>query len=108
MLWIAAGRTGARGEILRGLIKLAAAGVKLRQGSAESAMKLGRAAFGHVAAAERLGDPTWANAMDFADLGSFADAVARGTLGSVGDPSRTVEVVFERRLAALRPEPDLQ
>lgn len=40
-LWVAAGRTGATGDLLNGLIKLAAAGVKLRQGFGPQAARLG-------------------------------------------------------------------
>lgn len=39
-LWVAAGRAGAMGDFLNGLIKLAAAGVKIRQGKAPQANRL--------------------------------------------------------------------
>jgi predicted metal-dependent hydrolase len=44
-VWHALGRTGTRGEFVKGLIKLAAAGVKAREGSAEGVRRhLARAA----------------------------------------------------------------
>jgi uncharacterized protein len=49
-LWILAGRIGPVAELLRGLIQLAAAGVKLRQGRTAGAITLAERARGHFAA----------------------------------------------------------
>lgn len=55
-LWIAAGRRGATAEFFQGLIKLAAAGVKLREGNLRGAQRhLRRAAELLGAVAARLG-----------------------------------------------------
>ncbi len=43
-LWIAAGRVGPTADFLKGLIKLAAAGVKLREGNSEGVLRHGKRA----------------------------------------------------------------
>lgn len=98
-LWIAAGRTGAVGELLRGLILLAAAGVKIRQGRGAAAAKLGARARGCFERAEQHhGGPRLAG-LGFAELLAFADYVRAEGPSLRGSPEPAVEVVFERRLS---------
>ena len=98
-VWIAAGRQGAVGELLKGLIKLAAAGLKVRQGLGARAVAFGALAAKHF---QRIRD---SHARDqfagFAleDLLAFAEYVRAEGDGLVGSPGPDVEVVFARRLS---------
>jgi hypothetical protein len=97
-LWHACGRTGRTADFLKGLIKLAAAGVKVREGRMEGAV-------GHARAAadlfRRTGSPHERYlGLSLGDLIHFADAVA-GAPPTSADPAAPVEIVFR---FALRPE----
>ncbi|MEM9353028.1 MAG: DUF309 domain-containing protein [Planctomycetota bacterium] len=54
-LWIAAGRAGGAADFLKGLIKLAAAGVKLREGNSEGVLRHGKRAEQLLAAGAMCG-----------------------------------------------------
>lgn len=89
-LWILAGRTGPVAELLRGLIQLAAAALKLRQGRAAGAIALAERARGHFAAVQT-------NALAGLELAALFDATAwviRVAPDWRGDPHAAVEVVF--------------
>ncbi|GIW70673.1 MAG: hypothetical protein KatS3mg102_0215 [Planctomycetota bacterium] len=98
-LWHAAGRTGVVAELCKGLIKLAAAGIKVRQGRPRGVRRHALAAarhLGQVRAALR-------EAGRFAglDLGALIRAAERTAAAAgalAGDPRQPVEVVFDWRL----------
>ena len=95
-LWHACGRTGATADFLRGLIKLAAAGVKVREGVPEGVTSHARRAAAIFRnAAQRIGDP---NARFFGlrlgDLLNHALAVEALAPAVVGDRDNGVKVVF--------------
>jgi hypothetical protein len=78
-LWHAAGRTGLLADFLKGLIKLAAAGVKVRQGKPRGvASHAGRAAalFAHVAGAFGGGRFLGLAPADLADFARQVEATA--------------------------------
>ena len=98
-LWHACGRAGRTADFLKGLIKLAAAGVKVREGRP-------RGVAGHARAAadrfRRRGDPDErCLGLPLGELARFAEAVADSPPTS-HDPAAAVEVVFA---TTLRPEP---
>jgi hypothetical protein len=98
-LWHACGRAGPTADFLKGLIKLAAAGVKVREGRPRGVVGHARAAadlFQRGGAADecRLG-------LRLAELTRRAEAVADSPPAS-RDPAAPVEVVFP---FTLRPEP---
>ncbi len=89
-LWILAGRTGPVAELLRGLIQLAAAGVKLRQERTAGAIALAERARGHFAAVQT-------NALAGLEQAALVAATAwviRVAPDWRGDPHAAVEVVF--------------
>jgi uncharacterized protein len=95
-LWHAAGRAGHTADFLKGLIRLAAAGVKVREGRPSGAAGHARAAadlFRRCGSAERnLG-------LSLAELVHFAQGIAQHPPESA-DPAAPVEVVFD---CSLRP-----
>ena len=98
-LWHACGRAGPTADFLKGLIKLAAAGVKVREGRP-------RGVVGHARAAADLfrrgGPPDRRRfGLSLGELTRFAETVADAPPASP-DPAAPAEVVFAR---ALRPEP---
>lgn len=97
--WRAAERHGAVAELLGGLIALAAAGVKARQGRGQAASRLGeRARQRFERARERCGTPQLAGlALD--ELVAFAEHVQRDAPDLRASPQLPVEVVFSRALS---------
>jgi len=96
-LWIAAGREGPVAELLRGLILLAAAGVKIRQGRGTGAAKLGaraRQCFERVQ--QQHGTELAGMVLD--ELLAFADYAQAEGPHLPGSPEADVAVVFRRRL----------
>ena len=94
-LWAAAGRAGAIGDLLNGLIKLAAAGVKHRQGLLPQAARLvalARARFDR--AQQQCAAPTLAG-LEFAELHALAQRARPDA-----DPRAAVQVVFAGTLMA--------
>lgn len=89
-LWILAGRTGPVAELLRGLIQLAAAALKLRQGRAAGAIALAERARGHFAATH--GDSL--AGLEHATLVGATAWVIRVAPDWRGDPHAAVEIVF--------------
>jgi hypothetical protein len=89
-LWIAAGRRGRTADFLKGLIKLAAAAVKVRQGNAAGARRhalrarelFDLAAVAHGSADSRLG-------LSFEHLRGAADALAGPLADSANAPDPT-------------------
>ncbi|MCX4242191.1 DUF309 domain-containing protein [Paraliomyxa miuraensis] len=102
-LWIAAGRQGPVAELLRGLILLAAAGVKIRQGRGEAAAKLGARAKECLLRARppdtpQAPDPPRIAGLAIDELLAFADMVHAEGPRLPGSPEADVAVVFPRRL----------
>ncbi|MGH7226876.1 MAG: DUF309 domain-containing protein, partial [Gemmataceae bacterium] len=95
-LWRTAGRTGSTADFLKGLIKLAAAGVKVRQGQprgiashADGATELFREL------AQQLGgaDAVYLG-LRLHDLLTFAERIERQATGASADEDVSVRVVF--------------
>ena len=103
-LWLAAGRTGPIADFLKGLIKLAAAGVKLRAGNTAGVISHARRAeqlFRQVAQAHRPAlsvDSRWLGC-DLEHLIDFANNIATvpPTI-CLNKPHPPVEVVFDQCL----------
>jgi len=102
-LWRAAGRTGATADFLKGLIKLAAAGVKVRQGQP-------RGVADHAAGAAELfrdiaqqlgGEDAFHLGLRLGDLLAFAGRIERQAASVVPEEDDRVRVVFD---FALRPD----
>jgi len=97
-LWHAAGRAGPVADLLRGLVKLAAAGVKVRQNEPRGVRSHGERAAAHFAEVRRaVGRGSFAG-VDLDVLEGFARDVAARAESLRGDPAAAVEVVFSRRL----------
>lgn len=96
-LWIAAGREGTVAELLRGLIQLAAAGVKIRQGRGTGARTLGARARRCFERAQQPGTTPLAG-LALEELLAFADYVQAQGPSLPGSPDAAVAVVFQPRL----------
>ena len=105
-LWIAAGREGPVGALLSGLIKLAAAALKVRQGRTGPATRLGRRAAADFGRSRALVEGPQLAGLWFAELLAFAEYIRVDGEGLVGSPDLDVEVVFSRRLTPRRNGPD--
>jgi hypothetical protein len=98
-LWQGCGRHGRTADFLKGLIKLAAAGVKVREGRPRGVVNHARAAADLF---RRIGPPGERYlGLLLGDLIHFAESVAHNP-PTPTDPSAPVEVVFP---IVLRPEP---
>jgi predicted metal-dependent hydrolase len=96
-LWIAAGREGPVAELLRGLILLAAAGVKIRQGRGAGAAKLGARARQCFERARQQHHRELAGLV-LDELLAFSDYAQAEGPRLPGSPEADVAVVFRRRL----------
>jgi hypothetical protein len=103
-LWHACGRQGQLADFLKGLIKLAAAGVKVREGKPHGVVS-------HAARAAELfwqidqqrgGKGDCFLGLSLRELIDFTDAVGRMALSMTGDDDRGVKVVFS---FVLKPAP---
>jgi predicted metal-dependent hydrolase len=96
-LWHACGRMGPTADFLRGLIKLAAAGVKVREGTpAGVASHAARAAAIFRNAAQRLGgEDARFLGLRIGDLLTAAIAAEALAPGAVGDQDTGVRIVFD-------------
>ncbi len=96
-LWIAAGRTGVVGDLLSGLIKLAAAGIKIRQGLAPQASRLGAKASACFSRAQATCGSQQLAGLTFSRLEALSrQANAVGPIQA--NPSEPVAIVFEGAL----------
>jgi hypothetical protein len=96
-LWVAAGKRGAVSEHLKGLIKLTAAGVKVRQGITEGVRRHAQAAQGHFLEARRLGAGERFAGLSLSALEGFARKVEEGA-ATWPCPPRGPAFVFDRYL----------
>jgi hypothetical protein len=95
-LWHACGRTGTTGAFLKGLIKLAAAGVKAREGRPEGVRSHARRAgdlFREVSKQMSPGADRYGGLAPV-ELIAFADDLADHSDSARGDPGKPVDVVF--------------
>ena len=102
-LWHASGRAGLPGNFIKGLIKLAAAGVKAREGRAEGVRTHARRAaelFRQVAG-QLPPEQACYFGLSLPRLISLATDVARGPVASIAPTGAPVEVVFQ---FVLRPD----
>jgi predicted metal-dependent hydrolase len=98
-LWRAAGRAGPTADFLKGLIKLAAAGVKVRQGQPRGVAShaSGAAAHFRAIAHERREDATYLG-LRLRDLLAFAGRVEQQASAIPTDEEDGVKVVFDFQL----------
>jgi uncharacterized protein len=89
-LWHAAGRRGPLADFLKGLIRLAAAGVKAREGRPDGVASHARAAAGHFRAAGEIGP---------APAGLPLEALIERVAASPPCPAEGTPVVFAFTLA---------
>ena len=98
-LWIAAAKKGPVSEFVKGLIKLAAAAVKIRQGQLEGTRRHGARAEQHFELArEMVGGAEHFAGLAFAELIEFAREVQDESREWPSFPASEVGVVYERRL----------
>ncbi len=97
-LWMAAGKTGPISELMKGLIKLAAAGVKARQAEPEGIRRHAERARAHFEAARRLSGVERFAGFGLGELMEFCKEVGRRAEDWPAHPGRVVAVVFERLL----------
>jgi hypothetical protein len=108
-LWLAAGRTGRDATALKGLIKLAAAGVKAREGNAAGVSRHARRAAELLQTAHlAIGSAAIGRQKDWAGLDLAALAVAAGLIAD--DPTHyidtddvAVKIVFPMKLRKTAP-----
>jgi hypothetical protein len=96
-LWHGCGRTGTTAGFLKGLIKLAAAGVKARQGVTEGVRGHARRAaelFRQTASASKAGAPRYMG-LALAELIGFAETLAARPVVRKADGVKPVEIVFD-------------
>lgn len=94
-LWHAAGRRGLSAELLKGLMKLAAAGFKVRQGIAAGVRIHGERAARHFRAVREATAAARFAGIDVEELEARSRDVAARAASLRGDPARPVEVVFD-------------
>jgi hypothetical protein len=95
-LWHACGRSGQAATLLKGLIRLAAAGVKVRQGRPEGVRSHARRAeelFRELLGQLEPGPPRFLG-LSLPELIVFAESLAERPEAFRSDPSQPVEVVF--------------
>lgn len=105
-IWNAAGRCGPVAELCKGLIKLAAAGVKVRQGRIEGVRRHGRAAAAHFSKTAELTGKLHFAGLDLPSLRDMASELERASRNWQRFPDEGVFIVFERHLAPTRSPPD--
>jgi predicted metal-dependent hydrolase len=96
-LWHACGRRGTTADFLKGLIKLAAAGVKVREGQPRGVLSHARGAaalFAKTAQAVGGEDRRYLG-LSLRDLLTFARQVEDQAADAVGDKDEGVKVVFD-------------
>jgi hypothetical protein len=93
-LWLACGRTGATAEFLKGLIKLAAAGVKAREGRTEGVRRHARRATELLENVKRQQATTMFAGLDLEELLEHARSTEQRP-PATPEEAQAVEVVFE-------------
>ncbi|RMF91925.1 MAG: DUF309 domain-containing protein, partial [Nitrospinota bacterium] len=94
-LWQACGKRGCLATFLRGLIKLAAAGVKVRQQRPRGVRSHGTQAARHFQAVQQMVGPGKKYmGLSLDELISFAQEIATEAERLHGDPALPVEIVF--------------
>jgi predicted metal-dependent hydrolase len=95
-LWQAAGRTGLTADFLKGLIKLAAAGVKVRQGQPRGVAShaAGAATYFRDIAHRLGGEEALFLGLRLRDLLAFAEEIERQAAAVRADEDSNVKVVF--------------
>jgi hypothetical protein len=96
-LWHAHGRRGAAATVLKGLIKLAAAGVKVREGRVDGVRTLALRASAHFAEALAIGGERRLG-LDLAQWIKHAEAVSSEAPNDHGSIEKPVRRVFSIRL----------
>ncbi len=97
-LWLAAGKTGPVSEMMKGLIKLAAAGVKARQAEPEGVRRHAERARAHFEAARTLSGADRFAGMSLRKLMEFSGEVGRRAEEWPAHEGSVVAVVFDRVL----------
>jgi hypothetical protein len=98
-LWRAAGRTGSTADFLKGLIKLAAAGVKVRQGQPRGVASHASGAAAHFRAiADERGEDASYLGLRLRALLAFAGRIEQQASAVRTDEDDSVKVVFDFQL----------
>jgi uncharacterized protein len=92
-VWIAVGRSGVAGSLLKGLIKLAAAGVKIRQGRGDAALSLLDGARADFEAASR--SSAQIAGVDVAAILALLPEVSRTACDARADAKLPAQVLFD-------------
>lgn len=102
-LWLAQGRHGRIADVLKALIKLAAAGVKVRQGQPHGVITHSLRASALLRKARSEGAASYLG-LNLDELVHFADEIARIPPGDPANMSATVARVFQVRLRPVTAE----
>lgn len=94
-VWKAVGRKGVVGELLKGLIKLTAVGVKVRQGCGNAARSLLEQAASHLRAVHDQQSGSHTAGLNLCELAQWCDRLTFEVHAIRGDPTLPVEVLFE-------------
>lgn len=92
-LWHAVGRSGTAADFLKGLIKLAAAGVKVREERPDGVQRHARRAIELFQSVQLASDGDRYCGLMFAELIAFAESIADAP-PPAKDPAAAVEIVF--------------
>ena len=94
-VWKVVGRQGVVGELLQGLIKLSAVGVKVRQGKGNAARSLLKQAASHLRAVDGQCPGNHTAGLNLGELAQWCDLTIDKVQTLRGDPTEPVEVIFE-------------
>jgi predicted metal-dependent hydrolase len=94
-IWKAVGREGVVGELLQGLIKLAAVGVKIRQGYGGAALSLLRQSAAHLRNVDAQRPEPSVAGLDLVELVTRCQRLTHEVKKLQGDPTLPVEVVLD-------------
>ena len=102
-VWNALGREGLEADLLKGLIKLAAVGIKIRQNYTQAGQSLARQAAGHFRNISEKRDQPLCAGLNLREIALWCEQVSKDIENLVGDPTKKVEVVFVQQLKTKAP-----
>jgi len=98
-VWNALGREGLEADLLKGLIKLAAVGIKIRQNYQEAGQSLARQAGRHLQDIRTKRNEALCAGLNLDEIILWCEELGKPSQKYQGDPSKKVEIVFANRLA---------
>ena len=102
-VWNALGREGLEALLLKGLIKLAAVGIKIRQHYTQAGQSLAKQAAGHFRDIGEERNDVLCAGLNLRDLVLWCEQLSRDIENLVGDPTKKVEIVFAQQLKTQAP-----